>query len=237
VAGHKVKLQMEVWVEGVARWGGSEVHPVENVPGTLLFVPRRQWLVDSAVLPDMEALTRENASRALRLGAWPEAVYVEGKRWLELRGWKEEGSPFDCYDLWIAPRVPVEVPALPEDAEHVNAHWELGRGSDTLPTVRSCIALRPSAAVACVATGVVVAFALTRHDGSIGAVTVLAEHRRKGLGSCCVAALVTELAGKTYVMVDSDNIASCVMHEKLGFVNTKQRFAWAFFTKAENEAS
>jgi GNAT superfamily N-acetyltransferase len=223
------------------------VQPVGNVPGTLLFLPRRQWLLDRAVLPDMEALTRENASRALRLGAWPESVYVEGKKWLELRGWKEEGSPFDCYDLWIAPRVPVEMPALPEgyqcvklraeDAEHVNAHWELGRGADTLPTVRSCIALRPSAAVACVGTGQVVAFALTRHDGSIGAVTVLAEHRRRGLGSYCVAALVRDLAGKTYVMVDSDNVASCVMHEKLGFVNSKERFAWAFFTRAENESA
>ncbi len=239
---------MEAFVEGVARWGGAEVTQPEGVPGALLYLPRGQFLLQREALPDMEALVRETAARGfalLRLGAWPEALYLEAKQWLETKGWREEGTPFDCYDLWQAPHEATAV-ALPagyrrvqlraEDAPHVNGHWELGQGSDTLPTVLECIARRPSAAVAAEATGEVVAWALTRHDSSVGAVTVLPEHRRRNLGSYCVAALVTELAGRTMVLIDPENEPSRTMHAKLGFVNTGKRFAWARFSRLDREA-
>ena len=232
-------------MEGVARWGGASVVRVESVQGTSLYAARGQWMLEREVLPDMQALVRETAARGyeqLRLGAWPEALYVEAKTRLESEGWAEEGTPFDCYDLWKAPHAaaPVALPAgykrvrlSAADAEHVNRHWELGQGADTLPTVLECIAERPCAAVAEEASGEVVAWALTRHDSSIGAVTVLPQHRRMGLGSFCVAALVQELSGKTMVLIDHANEASRTMHAKLGFVNTGKRFAWARFKKLE----
>jgi len=58
----------------------------------------------------------------------------------------------------------------PEDAEEVNRGWEHGT-ERTLDTLRQCIEERPSSAVRCV-SGELAAWALVRHDGSIGVVVV-----------------------------------------------------------------
>lgn len=58
----------------------------------------------------------------------------------------------------------------PEDAEEVNRIWEHGTPR-TVDTLRQCIEERPSFAVRS-PTGELAAWALTRHDGSIGVVVV-----------------------------------------------------------------
>ncbi len=233
---------MEKVLAGVTRWGGGAVERTGPDGRLLLYVPRGQWMPSGHEAPPVEMLLAETTRRGLRevlLACWPREHYLQTKTALEDLGWREEGTPDDSYHMWLAPDALAAKPELApgyrrvalreEDAELVNNSWDIGRGEETLPTIRACIALRPSVAVADAESGTPVAWALTRHDGSIGVVTVLPQHRRRGLGSFCVAQLAAQLA-ETFVFVSADNEASRTLHRGLGFRNTEMRFAWARFS-------
>ena len=141
----------------------------------------------------------------------------------------------DIAELWVlsdASDLPRELPLpvgfrrhvlRPEDAEVVNSGWEHGTAL-SLPILRECIQERPSFAVSS-EKGDLAAWALTRHDGSIGVVVVKPEFRKLGLGSWVVGNLAKHL-GSCYVYIAKENLASQKLHSKLGFINYRNSFVW-----------
>lgn len=105
------------------------------------------------------------------------------------RCWVRRGSSADD----AVPMVPdgyALVSLKAKDAEIVNDRWPYGsRG--TVEMVRECITERPSAAVR--HDGTLVAWAVTRNDGSVGMLHTEPAHRKRGLASAVVTSIVAQL--------------------------------------------
>lgn len=111
----------------------------------------------------------------------------------------------------------------PGDASQVTTHWTYGDTED-YPLAR--IHQAPTACIR--AGGEPVSWALTHHDGSIGIVFTLQEHRRKGYAKAAISMLVKKqlLAGRTpYCFIVEGNEASKRLFEELGFVE-QSRLCW-----------
>ena len=106
-----------------------------------------------------------------------------------------------------------------DDAATVHAAWDYGTSPETISVLAWLIRVFPSLAVKD-ASGRVVAGMLTYNNGSMGALWVDAEHRRRGLAKYIVTGLAIKLTGcgmKAFVNIKSDNTMSIGLHVKCGF--------------------
>ncbi len=71
-----------------------------------------------------------------------------------------------------------------------------------------------------------VAWAVNRIDGSIGVVGCLEAHRKQGLTTKVVAHVLSHITGPVYVSIDSENVASIRLHEKLNFRAVGIKLFW-----------
>ena len=110
-----------------------------------------------------------------------------------------------------------------EDASQVTTYWTYGDTED-YPLARI-----HQAPTACIRKGgEPVSWALTHHDGSIGMVFTLQEHRRKGFAKAVISMLVKKqiLAGRMpYCFIVEGNEASQRLFEELGFVE-QSKVCW-----------
>eukprot|EP00035_Acanthoeca_spectabilis_P037831 m.47738 g.47738 ORF g.47738 m.47738 type:complete len:288 (-) comp8881_c0_seq1:6668-7531(-) len=151
------------------------------------------------------------------------------------RCWVRRGSSADD----AVPMVPdgyALVSLEAKDAEIVNDRWPYGsRG--TVEMVRECITERPSAAVR--HDGTLVAWAVTRNDGSVGMLHTEPAHRKRGLASAVVTSIVAQLHWRSecpFFYVEEGNKGSELIAAKLGFEPTKDSgYSWRSFKRLPHE--
>ncbi len=133
-----------------------------------------------------------------------------------------ERARFRPYELPDTGDHPIE-PLRREDADLVTLHWTYG---DTEDYPLSRILQAPTACIRI--GGEPVAWALIHHDGSIGMVYTLQEHRRKGYAKAVVSVLAEKrlLAGRTpYCFIVEGNETSERLFEELGFA-LQSKLGW-----------
>ncbi|XP_046561440.1 uncharacterized protein LOC124270484 [Haliotis rubra] len=107
----------------------------------------------------------------------------------------------------------------PEDAHHVNTRWSFNDGRHSEIYIEELISKQPSR---CLYNekGSLVGYALRYHNGSIGFLHVLDEHRGKGYAKVIMshlASLCLQQMEEVYVEVRQNNIASICVQKSIGF--------------------
>ena len=236
----RCSLQDAVIRKGLLRFGGDSVVWNNAHSSAYYSVSPQLYLFDVSA-----SLQTSQTAKTLLFPALIRSRYAPLQKRLLAHGWHETGTKDDFYQMWIHAGGPpsqesdsvsanlVQRPVRESDAEFINSKWTYAEGAATLPLVRECCSLRPGEVFE--ESGKPVAWALTRHDGSIGLVFVDESHRRQGLGSRLVALLTRRLAREyhhtAYVFIDGANKASIEMHRKLGFKYAASEHTWARFTK------